>query len=155
MRSFPSPSVLRPVYVLFATRDSPEVLLLLSTVLGDGLIFATPTGSTAYSLSAGGPVLLPDSSCLVVTPMNPHALGVRPIVIRDDVRFVAVARARTPGNPVRIGVYADGALAMEMGEGDSVSVSRADVSARFVELEGYDPYDVLARKLGWSGSSVK
>ena len=100
-------------------------------------------------------MLLPDSSCLVVTPMNPHALGVRPIVIRDDVRFVAVARARTPGNPMRIGVYADGALAMEMGEGDSVSVSRADASARFVELEGYDPYDVLARKLGWSGSSVK
>ena len=127
----------------------------VTSYLADGLIFATPTGSTAYSLSAGGPVLLPDSSCLVVTPMNPHALGVRPIVIRDDVRFVAVARARTPGNPVRIGVYADGALAMEMGEGDSVSVSRADVSARFVELEGYDPYDVLARKLGWSGSSVK
>ena len=127
----------------------------VTSYLADGLIFATPTGSTAYSLSAGGSVLMPDSGSFVVTPMNPHALGVRPVVVSDQVRFVAVARARTPGNPVRIGVYADGALAMEMGEGDSVSVSRADASARFVELEGYDPYDVLARKLGWSGSSVK
>jgi NAD+ kinase len=127
----------------------------VTSYLADGLIFATPTGSTAYSLSAGGPVLMPDSGSFVVTPMNPHALGVRPVVVSDQVRFTAVARARTPGNPVRIGVYADGALAMEMGEGDSVSVSRADASARFVELEGYDPYDVLARKLGWSGSSVK
>ena len=90
----------------------------VTSYLADGLIFATPTGSTAYSLSAGGPVLMPDSGSFVVTPMNR-------------------------------------ALAMEMGEGDSVSVSRADASARFVELEGYDPYDVLARKLGWSGSSVK
>jgi len=65
---------------------------LVTHYMADGLIFATPTGSTAYSLAAGGPVLLPESGNLVVTPMNPHALGVRPIVVRDSVRFVVTAR---------------------------------------------------------------
>lgn len=123
--------------------------------LADGLVFATPTGSTAYSLSAGGPVLLPDSASLVVTPLNPHALGVRPIVIRDDVSFTAVARGRMPGDEVRIGVYADGVPVMNLSAGENVSITRAGECARFVELEGYDPYDVLARKLGWSGSCVR
>lgn len=123
--------------------------------LADGLIFATPTGSTAYSLSAGGPVLLPDSGSFVVTPLNPHALGVRPLVIRDDVTFTAVTRSRMQGGDITVGVYADGVLAMRLSEGESVTVRRAEKTARFIELEGYDPYDVLARKLGWSGSCVK
>lgn len=126
----------------------------VTSYLADGLIFATPTGSTAYSLSAGGPVLLPDSGSFVVTPLNPHALGVRPIVIRDDVSFEAKARGRMPLDEVRIGVYADGVLAMNLSAGEHVSITRAKECARLVELEGYDPYDVLARKLGWSGSCV-
>ena len=127
----------------------------VSNYLADGLVFATPTGSTAYSLSAGGPILMPESDSVVVTPLNPHALGSRPLVLRDDVSFTAVSRGRTPGEGLRIGVYADGVLAMNLSEGECVSVTRAERSALLVELEGYDPYDVLARKLGWSGSSVK
>ena len=121
----------------------------------DGLIFATPTGSTAYSLAAGGPVLMPDSGNIVVTPMNPHALGVRPLVVRDSVRFRVTARSRTAGNAMKIGVYADGADVLTLDEGESVEIAQSAQTAKLVEMEGYDPYDVLARKLGWSGSNVK
>ena len=128
---------------------------LVTHYMADGLIFATPTGSTAYSLAAGGPVLMPDSGNFVVTPMNPHALGVRPLVVRDSVRFVVTARSRTAGNAMKIGVYADGENVLTLDEGKSVEISKSRKSAKLIELAGYDPYDVLARKLGWSGSNVK
>jgi len=128
---------------------------LVTRYMADGLIFATPTGSTAYSLAAGGPVLLPESGNLVVTPMNPHALGVRPLVVRDSVRFVVTARSRTAGNAMKIGVYADGEDVLTLDEGQSVEIAKSERTAKLVELEGFDPYDVLARKLGWSGSNVK
>ena len=127
---------------------------LVAHYMADGLIFATPTGSTAYSLAAGGPVLMPDSASCVVTPMNPHALGIRPLVTRDDVRFVVTAQPRTAGNEMKIAVYADGENVLTLGEGESVEIAKARQVAQIVELEGYDPYDVLMRKLGWSGSMV-
>lgn len=122
--------------------------------MADGLIFATPTGSTAYSLAAGGPVLMPDSSAIVVTPMNPHALAVRPLVVPDAISLEATVRPRTDGNAVRVGVYADGENVLTLGEGESVRISASKRTAKIIELEGYDPYEVLARKLGWSGSNV-
>ncbi len=128
---------------------------LVTRYMADGLIFATPTGSTAYSLAAGGPVLMPDSGNIVVTPMNPHALGVRPLVVRDSVRFTVTARPRTAGNAMKVGVYADGEHVMTLDEGQSVEIVQSAKTAKLIELEGYDPYDVLARKLGWSGSNVK
>lgn len=127
---------------------------LVTRYMADGLIFATPTGSTAYSLAAGGPVLMPDSRSFVVTPLNPHALGVRPLVVSDAVSFTVTVRPRTAGNALRIGVYADGANVGALGAGERVTIAKSAASAQLVELEGYDPYDVLARKLGWSGSNV-
>ena len=127
---------------------------LVTRYMADGLIFATPTGSTAYSLAAGGPVLMPDSRSFVVTPLNPHALGVRPLVVSDAVSFTVTVRPRTAGNALRVGVYADGANVGALGAGEQVTIAKSAESAQLVELEGYDPYDVLARKLGWSGSNV-
>ena len=128
---------------------------LVTRYMADGLIFATPTGSTAYSLAAGGPVLMPDSGSFVVTPMNPHALGVRPLVVPDGVRFTVTACPRTDGNSVKVGVYADGENVLMLGVGDSVEIAKSARTAKIIELEGYDPYEVLARKLGWSGSNVR
>lgn len=127
----------------------------VTSFLADGLIFATPTGSTAYSLAAGGPVLMPDSDCFVMTPMNPHALSVRPLVVRDSVRFKVTVQPRAGGNRVKIGVYSDGEPVMELGAGMSLEIAKSPRTARLVELDGYEPYGVLARKLGWSGSNVK
>ena len=118
----------------------------------DGLVIATPTGSTAYSLAAGGPVLMPDTASLVVTPMNPHALGVRPLVVSDDVVLSATSRRRVNGVAERLGVYADGEGVFMLGGDETVCVSKAAQKAHFIELPGYDPYAVLSRKLGWSGS---
>ena len=120
--------------------------------MADGLVFATPTGSTAYSLSAGGPVLMPDSNSFVITPMNPHALGVRPIVVRDTTRLAAVSRRLVNGRAERLGVYADGETAFALGGDERIEVAKADRTASLVELEGYDACDVLSRKLGWSSA---
>ena len=72
----------------------------------------------------------------------------------DDVRFVVTARSRTAGNVQKIGVYADGENVLSLDAGKSVEIARSPKTAKLIELEGYDPYGVLARKLGWSGSNV-
>jgi len=123
--------------------------------LADGLVLATPTGSTAYSLSAGGPVLLPDSRSFVITPMNPHALGIRPMVVNDGSSFTVTCRARRNGRAEKVGVYADGEPVAMLEPDVSVEIGKAVQGARLVELEGYDPYEVLSRKLGWSGTNVR
>ena len=122
--------------------------------MADGVIVATPTGSTAYSLAAGGPVLMPDSRSFVVTPMNPHALGVRPMVVSDTVRLRVTSRRHVAGARERVGVYADGENVRMLEPGDTVEIAKSQRCAKLIELEGYDPYEVLSRKLGWRGSSL-
>lgn len=122
--------------------------------LADGIVVATPTGSTAYSLSAGGPVLMPDSESFVITPMNPHALGVRPLVVGDGAKLAVSSHPRSGGDVCKIGVYADGENVFMLEEGETLEIVKSPHGAAMVELDGYDPYEVLARKLGWSGSCV-
>ena len=119
----------------------------------DGLVVATPTGSTAYSLAAGGPILLPDSESFAVTPICPHALASRPLVIPDTARLTVRARLRARGE--KVAVFADGACVQQLGADDAVEIVRADVSVPLIQLRGYDPYEVLSRKLGWNGSAIK
>lgn len=114
----------------------------------DGLIVSTPTGSTAYSLAAGGPVLLPDTQSFVVTPVCPHALSSRPLVVRDTARLTV--HTASPA-----AVHVDGAEAFRLAAGDCVEIAKAAMAVQLVELEGYDPCEVLARKLGWTGSARK
>lgn len=124
--------------------------------LADGLVVATPTGSTAYSLSAGGPVLMPDVPALVLTPLNPHALGSRPVVVSDGVRFAVTARRRSGGaGAEKAAVYADGEHIFDLGPDETAEIAKAARRAKLVELAEYDPYGVMSRKLGWTGSNVK
>jgi len=124
-----------------------------TTFNADGLVVATPTGSTAYSLSAGGPILLPDSQALVVTPICPHALASRPLVVRDTARLSLRVRARPGAESLE--VFADGASLGPLAAGEDLAVAKAATCVPLVELAGYDPYEVLSRKLGWSGSSIR
>ncbi len=119
--------------------------------LADGLALATPTGSTAYSLAAGGPVLMPDAGVVVLTPLCPHALGSRPVVTRDTVRFSVTARRRDHAAAEPVGVYADGVKAFSLSTDETAEIRRAAETAKLVELDGYDPYEVLSKKLGWNG----
>ncbi|MET0346566.1 MAG: NAD kinase [Casimicrobiaceae bacterium] len=111
----------------------------------DGIIVATPTGSTAYALSAGGPILAPEVRAFALVPVAPHALTHRPIAVPDGSRItIAVNRGRDAS------VHCDGQAHFELAEGDRVALVRADHSARFLHPEGHDYFAMLREKLHWS-----
>ena len=115
--------------------------------LCDGIIVATPTGSTAYSLSAGGPILLPDAQALVISMICPHSLTSRPLVVKDATRITM--RAIECDAPMI--VSSDGRDNEPLFAGDRVEISRSPHSVPVIELRGYNPCDVLRRKLRWGG----
>ncbi|HUF63275.1 MAG TPA: NAD(+)/NADH kinase [Verrucomicrobiales bacterium] len=117
---------------------------------GDGLLVATPTGSTAYSLSAGGPIAVPESGVFVITPICAHSLNSRSIVVRDDAALELVLEAE--GEPAVLSV--DGATVGNLGQGDCVRVTRASYHLPLVMLPRQSFYQTLRRKLQWYGSSA-
>jgi NAD+ kinase len=122
----------------------------LNTFRADGLILATPTGSTGYSLSAGGPLLEPKMAGLLLTPLNPHSLSNRPLVIKDD-KTVRV-EAYTPEQYYSLTV--DGQRVAKVESGRGISVIRAKNDACLVNFAGRYFYDVLRQKLGWGDLQV-
>jgi len=124
----------------------------VSSFLADGLIVATPTGSTAYSLAAGGPILMPDSAAFAVTPACPHALASRPLVLPDSAVLSVSPAPKGPDAPVPpLSASADGTDPVPVEPEDKVEISKSGVRIPLVELEGYNAYEVLSRKLGWAG----
>ncbi len=113
---------------------------------GDGLIVSTPTGSTAYSLSAGGPIVVPSVDCLIVTPVCPHTLAVRPLVIPGS-QVLAVSPLEGTDDLV---LTADGQLAQEFGVGSEVRITRSDVEIPLVRFSDQHFFGTLQRKLNWA-----
>jgi len=114
----------------------------------DGLIIATPTGSTAYSLSAGGPIVEPAVQSLVLTAICPHTLHNRPLVVSADSQVtVTIEPALQPQEPLALTV--DGQQGVQLQSRDEVRVSRAEYSARLVQLGRRTFYDRLKGKLSW------
>jgi NAD+ kinase len=113
---------------------------------GDGVIVATPTGSTAYSLSAGGPIITPTVPCVVITPICPHTLAVRPLVVPAErpVTVHAVERAE------ELVLTVDGQVGQELSAGDRVVVSRGPRDFVVLRLPGYTFFSTLRRKLNWA-----
>ena len=122
----------------------------LSVYHADGLIVATPTGSTAYSMSAGGPLLLPDSDCLVITPICPHVLTNRSTVVADTSRLELRLVSAGPGVTVNV----DGQEIRDFGPADVLRISRAEAKLQLATLPGRTFSGVLRDKLKWSGSNV-
>ncbi|MEY3480727.1 MAG: putative inorganic polyphosphate/ATP-NAD kinase [Verrucomicrobiota bacterium] len=116
----------------------------------DGLIVATPTGSTAYSMSAGGPLLLPDSASFVLTPICPHVLTNRSAVVPDGARL----ELRLVGNAPGVTVNVDGQEIRELGSRDVLRISRAAEKLQLATLPGLTFSQLLREKLKWSGSNV-
>lgn len=117
----------------------------------DGLIVSTPTGSTAYSLSGGGPIMHPSLDALLILPMFPHALSSRPIVICGDreIRIDVLAR-----NRIHPPVTCDGQVSMTARPGDSVVLRRNPSVLTLLHPPGYSFYAVCRDKLQWSGALV-
>lgn len=110
---------------------------------GDGAIVATPTGSTAYSLSAGGPMVEPDARVMVITPICAHDIRTRPIVAADD-RVVAIRLDSFGKRSAYLSV--DGGRALRLGAGDTVRVARATVETKLVRVKQRSFYEVVGSK---------
>jgi NAD+ kinase len=109
---------------------------------GDGLIVATPTGSTAYSLAAGGPIVVPGLDCMVLTPICPHTLAARPMVVSDQ-KTVSVSIL---GDASRARVIIDGRHVLTPDDG-AVTVCRAPINMRFIRLRTHSFFELLRGKL--------
>ncbi len=123
----------------------------LNTYWCDGLVIATPTGSTAYALSVGGPILTPGSSTLVVAPIAPHTLTARPIVLPCDVELTL--RVETRGHPYAFATDGVSTL-LDGGAGLAVRIRRADHVVRLVTLPDRDYFSTIRDKLSWGQGGV-
>jgi NAD+ kinase len=112
----------------------------------DGLIVATPTGSTAYALSGGGPILHPGLDAITLVPICPHTLSNRPIVINHDSCIEIVIHEGT----LQAQISCDGQVNLTLDPGDRVTVRRHDHDLRLLHPPGHDYFDVLRKKLRWS-----
>jgi NAD+ kinase len=112
----------------------------------DGLIVSTPTGSTAYSLSAGGPIVFPTVAAFCITPICPHMLTHRPVIVPDD----KVIRIRLRGDNLTY-LTVDGQAGVQMMHGDEVICRRSEHSVSLIQPPGTMFFDVLREKLQWGG----
>ncbi|TGG77184.1 MAG: NAD(+) kinase [Aphanocapsa feldmannii 277cV] len=113
-------------------------------IAADGVILSTPTGSTAYSLSAGGPVITPDCPVLQLTPVAPHSLASRALVFSDSEPVTVF-----PATPERLMMVVDGSAGCYVWPEDRVTIRRSPEPARFVRLQDHEFFRVLREKLGW------
>ena len=118
---------------------------LVQRIMGDGVIVATPTGSTAYSMSAGGPIVEPSSQCLIVTPVFAHQLAARALVLEPNLRVV-VQLPR--GNRKHLYLSVDGGKAIRLTGGERVEITRSQYKTQLVQLSGRSFYEIINQKLG-------
>ncbi|HTL53884.1 MAG TPA: NAD(+)/NADH kinase [Planctomycetota bacterium] len=118
---------------------------LVAEIRGDGVIVATPTGSTGYNLSAGGPIVAIHTKALVVTPICPHGMHNRPVVISD--RETLTIRVLQAGESCRL--FVDGQIPVELLANDEVQVTRSEVDFMMLEVSAHGRYGLMRKKLGW------
>ena len=118
----------------------------VTRVKADGLIIATPTGSTAYNLAAGGPILQPSVDALILTPIAPHTLTNRPVVIPAT----SAVRVQPNMEPLdEVFVTFDGQAGFQLEAGDEITVRRADAPLRLIKPSTRSYFEVLRTKLKW------
>jgi NAD+ kinase len=119
---------------------------LVTTYSCDGLIVSTPVGSTAHSLSAGGPILRKDLQAVVISPLSPHTLTNRPVVEAADRNYeIALPKSEAT-------VVIDGRVLGKLEQGDRLKISKAEARFKLIEASGHSYYRNLREKLGWGGS---
>lgn len=119
----------------------------LTTFRADGMIISTPTGSTAYSLSAGGPIVFPQQECLILNPICPHTLTNRPIILPGSGTIRIVLWTREHGATLTL----DGQVSYTLKSGDTIIVKKSSYVTTLVTSPDRDYMEILRTKLGWSG----
>jgi NAD+ kinase len=117
----------------------------LTTFKADGIIVSTPTGSTAYSLSAGGPIVYPKMACMVISPLCPHMLTNRPIILPGDVVVTVKLLTKEQGATVTL----DGQISYDLKAGDTVTICRSPYVTNLISSPLRDYWEILRKKLGW------
>ena len=118
----------------------------VNSTRGDGAIVASPTGSTAYALSAGGPILHPALPALVLVPICPHTLSNRPIVVSSD-SVIEIVITGSPDQQAHVSLDGQSSYALE--DNDRIFVRRAEVAVELIHPSGRSHFDVLREKLHW------
>jgi len=118
---------------------------MVNTYHGDGIIFSTPTGSTAYSLSAGGPIVPPWVNVIVLCPLNCHTLSARPVITSDQ----EILNARISCVHSKVDLVLDGQEGFRLLDGDEIEVSRANELGRIVVFKSRNFFEVLRKKMNW------
>jgi NAD+ kinase len=122
----------------------------LATYTADGLIVSTPTGSTAYSLSAGGPIVNPSMDAIIATPICPHTLAIRPMILAPTQRLsVELSAGVSAHGEPEIKLTVDGQVGFDLASGDTVVFSRSERRTRLVLSGNRSYYEVLRDKLKW------
>ncbi|PHX97698.1 MAG: NAD(+) kinase [Gemmatimonadetes bacterium] len=119
----------------------------IGVLAADGVVICTPTGSTAYSMSAGGPIVEPTVESILLTPIAPHTLAIRPLVLRPDTKIVV----QPEDAPEEVLVTVDGQVGASLGRGHALTLRRAEHPVRIVRFPGTTFVGRLRRKLGWGG----
>lgn len=119
----------------------------IATFHADGAILATPTGSTAYSLSAGGPILDPNLKAFILTPINPHLLSARPLVLQDSGNIRSKIRAQ------HLQLTADGQQSFSLKVGDDITFAKCDWVLQTIHPKHRNHFEILRKKLHWSQRS--
>jgi NAD+ kinase len=117
----------------------------VSTFRSDGLIVSTPTGSTAYNLSSGGPIIHPNMSAMVMTPISSHTLTNRPIVLPPDVKVVVKVHSAVD----EVYVTVDGQVGMKIETEDHIVIARSALNVKLIAPANKNYFDVLRGKLKW------
>lgn len=121
--------------------------ILVDTYHGDGVIIATPTGSTGYNLSAGGPVVSPSSNVIMITPICPHTMSQRSILVSsDDEITILVDKSKKTQKEEAIATF-DGRMGMELKAGDKIHVKKADKVTKLIKINEKSFYEILRSKL--------
>ena len=122
----------------------------LTRYRGDGLIVSSPAGSTAYSLSAGGPIISPEARVFAITPICAHAVSNRSVIIDSG----SAVRVKLLSRRLETIISADGQLQAKLGADDAVTIRRSRYAARLLHLRDTSFFAAVRQKLRWSGSSV-
>ena len=142
--------------LVFHRADNPSLIELAVTVDGkylnsftaDGLIISTPTGSTAYSLAAGGPILSPNLRAFVITPISPHTISNRPIVLMPNQQIeIKVINSIKP-----VEITYDGISSFKLVDGEIFTIKSSNDELKLIKMNGHNYFSTLREKLGWQGT---